>query len=180
MKGVHIATKPTGRLRPDGRTRRRTLVRGGWIVFTALLLGCSRGGLVFTTDVRGTPAPVSWIAYQDGDNPWQTIRVEGSRYRLPIRSGRFGLALVCEQEEMVRIIHAATRELPTLQVSFTGGLGGQGWPLTYVMACTSGTSHAIFPISGTASGVRPDHVVMDAAGNIGVSSVPYEHEEPRS
>ncbi len=139
--------------------RVRADTRGSWIAFTALLLGCSPGGVAFTTDVQGTAAPVSWIAYQDGDEPWQVIRVEGNRYRLPIRSGRFGLALVCEEEPQVRIIHATTRELPTFQVSFTGGLGG-GWPPTDTLACTFGTSFVIYTISGRVAGVRPNHVAV--------------------
>ncbi len=150
----------------------RAFTRACWIASAAFVLGCSAGGLAFTTDVRGTAAPVSWIAYQDGDGPWQTVPVDGHRYRLPIRSGRFGLALVCEQEPRVRIIHATTRELPSLQVSFSGGMGtpepvvitsaGGGPELaqsTYVLACRWGTSSAIYSISGTVAGVRPNHVV---------------------
>ncbi len=153
--------------------RMRAVTRGSWIAFTVLLLGCSTGGLVFTTDVRGTAAPVSWIAYQDGDQPWQTVRVEGNRYRVPIRSGRFGLAMVCEEEPQVQIIHATTRELPAFQVSFTGGLGGEGWPPTYMLACT-GMPYAIYTISGTVVGVRPNHAVVDDYIDYGP---PYEYEQ---
>ncbi len=134
-------------------------------------------GIALTTDVQGTAAPVSWIAYQDGDQPWQAVRVEGNRYRLPIRSGRFGLALVCEQEHLVRIIHATTRELSTFQVSFTGGEGGQGWPPTYVLACASGASHATYTVSGRVAGVRPGHNLVVVQETSISSSVKDEHTQ---
>ncbi len=147
----------------------------GLLAFLTLRNVSTSEGFAFTTDVLGTAAPVSWIAYQDGDQPWQTVRVEGHRYRLPNRSGRFGLALVCEQEYLVRIIQGTTRELSAFQVSFTGGveepLSGYA---TYALACRPGTSSAKYPIYIRETGMRPDHGAYVAQFSSGNSSGPLK------
>jgi len=148
----------------------------GLLSFLTLRSVSTLGGIAFTTDVRGTAAPVSWIAYQDGDEPWQTVRVGGNRYRLPIRSGRFGLALVCHSEPLVRIIHTTRRELRTLQISFTGGLVEKVWPEIRAPTC-SRWFDPLHTISGRAAGVRPGHslhVVED-----GIASLPRDEYEQR-
>ncbi|MCX7784414.1 MAG: hypothetical protein N2318_12325 [Meiothermus sp.] len=65
----------------------------------------------------GAPQNLPWVAYQDGDGPWQALNGQGGRYSFSVHDsgGRYALAVVCTnpalQNARVHIVHATAAEL---------------------------------------------------------------------
>lgn len=117
------------------RSRARAL-RGarfaGAVALAALGTGCDDGGAkgpegpveVTVRTFAPIEANATWVAYQDGDGPWQVVDGLGGRYVFPIASGRYGVAIVCAPTEpgaskSTRVIHALATELDTVRVRCT-------------------------------------------------------------
>jgi hypothetical protein len=99
-----------------------------------LLAACGMAPSSNPTDVTletqihraGPPESLPWVAYQDGDGPWQTLSGQDGRYVFPVRdpAGRYTLATACTNPAMqntrIQLIHATAAELPnpTLSCSF--------------------------------------------------------------
>jgi hypothetical protein len=62
---------------------------------------------------------LAWVAFQDGDGPWQSVEGAGGVYSFEAPSGRYGLAFVCDLGDFVpgEIVHASVAELPALTTS---------------------------------------------------------------
>jgi hypothetical protein len=104
----------------------------------AILLGCDGGGStspdggaslppdggggtgrVTLTDV--TPpggSPLQWVAFNDGDGPWQTLDGASGVYSFSVKSGRYGLAFVCSLPRGFggEVVHATAAELTALTI----------------------------------------------------------------
>ncbi|MCL6526154.1 MAG: hypothetical protein K6T57_04650 [Thermaceae bacterium] len=107
-----------------------------WAVALALLFlaACTSAPALNPTTVTletrlyraGAPENLPWVAYQDGDGPWQALSGQGGRYTFLVRDpgGRYALAVVCTnpalQNARVRTVHATLKELstPTLNCLF--------------------------------------------------------------
>jgi hypothetical protein len=67
----------------------------------------------------GSPENLPWVAYQDGDGPWQALGGQGGRYAFTVRDpgGRYTLAAACTnpalQNARVQTLHATVAELNT-------------------------------------------------------------------
>ncbi|MFO0695740.1 MAG: hypothetical protein U0230_19420 [Polyangiales bacterium] len=115
------------------RVRRACLA--GATVLAGLGAGCDDGGTTGSSGPQGpvevtvrTFAPIeanaSWVAYQDGDGPWQVVDGLGGRYVFPIASGRYGVAIVCAPTEpgastSATVVHALVTEADTLRARCT-------------------------------------------------------------
>ncbi|HEU5058970.1 MAG TPA: hypothetical protein VFU21_20695 [Kofleriaceae bacterium] len=53
------------------------------------------GGLVITTLVDARPAPVGFVAVQDGDQAWRRLSSSDGSYRAEIASGRYAAVVAC-------------------------------------------------------------------------------------
>ncbi len=148
-----------------------TLAEGQRTNLEIVMSGITTGTVVVRTYRGRQQAPPDFIAFQDGDGPWQRIETTiAPQYTLTIRApnGRYGLAVVFVRpsgpdgmtEVEVNIIHATVNELSqinlvseeapsanTVTVSGTiGGLEGAG-AVVYM-----GNSYAsVFPPSNTYS-----------------------------
>jgi hypothetical protein len=69
-----------------------------------------------------TPAggsPLLWVAFNDGDGPWQAVDRVGSAYSFSVKSGRYGLVFVCQVPPGgagAEVVHATAAELPALTI----------------------------------------------------------------
>jgi hypothetical protein len=71
-----------------------------------------------STSGPGGLMPV-WVAFNDGDGPWQTVDGAGGVYSFEVSRGRFGLAFVCEPVSgtfLGEVVHATVAELSSLTV----------------------------------------------------------------
>jgi hypothetical protein len=87
-----------------------------------------------------------WVAFNDGDGPWQAVPGIGPVYTVEVRSGRYGLAFVCESDlgaPSGEVIHASVDELPAVTV-----FCGEAPPSTYRK------------LAGKISGLPPDASVL--------------------
>ncbi len=144
----------------------RTISQSGSVILPWLEVGSLVGCLVIlvaagagpavtaTTHAYMGPANVTWVVYQDCDRPWQVVSGSRGRYQLPIRSGRYSIALVCAGENEVRIIHATTRELPSLQIWMKGDPFWQGDPFSYLQCSPSVVPRVLHAVSGRVAGLR--------------------------
>jgi hypothetical protein len=65
---------------------------------------------------RGAPRP-PWLAWNDGDGPWRLLEGNGPSYVFHPASGRYGVAIACEEDDgrlSVSVTHAVTDELPVV------------------------------------------------------------------
>lgn len=95
------------------------------------LAACASPPVLYPTTVTletrlyraGAPQNLPWVAYQDGDGPWQALNGQGGRYVFSVRDpgGRYALAVACAnpalQNARVRTVHATLRELSTPTVN---------------------------------------------------------------
>lgn len=80
---------------------------------------------VLVRTFRGSqPAPPAFLAFQDGDGPWQSVPLSGAEYSLPVTdpSGRYGVAIVSDNggSVTVSIFHATVNELPVINHASAG------------------------------------------------------------
>jgi hypothetical protein len=66
----------------------------------------------------GVPIALSWVAFQDGDGPWQRATDTGGVYTFEAPSGRYTAAFVCNVPGggLGEIIAATVAELDTIQI----------------------------------------------------------------
>lgn len=102
-------------------------------------------------------APPNFIAFQDGNSPWQLAQGTGGQYTLTINdpNGRYGLVIVCvsttgldsQTEVEVNIIHATIDELSQIN-----------------HVCEEAPPTNFVTVSGTVSGLGSDEVAIIAIG----------------
>jgi hypothetical protein len=66
----------------------------------------------------GVPVPLTWVAFQDGDGPWQRAIDQAGVYTLDAPSGRYAVAFVCNAAPAVQlgeVIAATVQELNDIQ-----------------------------------------------------------------
>ena len=103
--------------------RRRAL---GWL----LALACTSegslpdaappmaAGTVVLRNIAADPLPL-WVAWSDGDGPWQRLGGDGPSFTLRPTTGRYGLAVRCSREhtlENVNVTQALVSEVPRVEV----------------------------------------------------------------
>ena len=66
----------------------------------------------------GVPAPLTWVAVQNGDEPWRRLEGRAGRYDFEAPSGRYRLAFVCGLRTG-EVIAATVAELAAITVSCT-------------------------------------------------------------
>jgi hypothetical protein len=81
------------------------------------------------TRVGDSEANVPFLAYQDGDGPWQAVDGLGGRYDLLLTGDRFGVAWVCEFTAYGRVFPAVAVVFATAADGFPGTLycGADEW-----------------------------------------------------
>ncbi|HXU83904.1 MAG TPA: hypothetical protein VN914_21060 [Polyangia bacterium] len=74
---------------------------------------------------------LGWVAFQDGDGPWQVIEGTGRTYSFLAPSGRYGVAFVCGRSgPRGEVVHATTAELLALRAFCDPGDGGPLYKVT--------------------------------------------------
>jgi hypothetical protein len=65
---------------------------------------------------------LAWVAFQDGDGPWQTVDGAKGVYSLPVAGPRYGLAFLCDLGNLTagEIIQATVAELPQVATNCDG------------------------------------------------------------
>jgi hypothetical protein len=122
------------------------------------------GNSVALTFFRGSaPASPDWIAYQDGDGPWQLLPGTGGLYQFTVPSGKYGIAAAC--------IGTSKTEILQLQAT-TAELGQPS------MGCSSASfpPPGGFRVSVQVNGISPDESTLLAMGGHEVFSTrgPYD------
>ena len=130
------------------------------------------GHITFTNTTAAGGPKLVWVAFNDGEGPWQTLDPQGNTYTFQVQ-GRYGLAFVCEALPDAfsgEVVHATAAELPALTVD-----------------CGPATSTTNHQLTGSISGVDPEVTVeVQAAGagythRLGTVSAPrltYEAQLP--
>ena len=74
----------------------------------------------------GVPTALTWVAFQDGDGPWQRASDSAGVYTFDALSGRYNAAFVCATDTVRsgEVIAAAVAELDTIEVPCPVALPG--------------------------------------------------------
>lgn len=123
--------------------------------------------VTFTTQRGdGAVANTGFVAYQDGDGPWQVVTGAAGVYTLTVASGRYGVLNACERAEdgstFVDVGFFATSD----------GAARFGFD-----QCTSASSPRV-PISGTVAGVPSDQRVFISGSASSLSAPPGNWSMP--
>ncbi len=115
------------------------------------------------------PTPADFVAFQDGDRPWQVAQGTGGQYTLNVtdNAGRYGVAIVCVNNTTdvnVTIYHATTDELSEINHE-----------------CEAPPPQNLVTVSGTVSGLGGNEVAnisLDGGFGFAYSGVPYSLQVP--
>jgi hypothetical protein len=136
-------------------------------IFALLAVGCDGGATtsgdggaplgagtrITLTNVTAAPVSnLSWVAFQDGDGPWQTVDGKAGVYVFTVRGPRYGLAFVCDRAGWLsgEVLHATVAELPSLATS-----------------CDLMVDRPIFPLGGALKGVPASAAISVFVGSVG-------------
>jgi hypothetical protein len=74
--------------------------------------------ITVTTYQGSTAGALPFVAYQDGDKPWQAVTTAGSTYQFQVIKGRYGVAWGCTNE--TDFFYATTAEKTSLNAGCKG------------------------------------------------------------
>jgi hypothetical protein len=139
------------------------------IALLALLLAaCGGGPAAVTVTVKtstGLPVGATFVAFQDGDGPWQTISDLGSpSYSFQVKSGRYGVAIAC----------AATGSSAFSQIQNFVLYRSTGDTADVLRRCST-SGQTTFSLSGTISGVGAGQTAEVWLGGIKRTTSPFSY-----